>query len=283
MSLIGVGFGEIAEEFSELQCDSRLQSRCVKLLSKWIKQPGVGFPQVLESDSDLEATYRFFNNPRLNFDMLLHPHINETVKRGVQAESDVICIHDSSTFIFSSTRKDLGSINKNNRGFLGHFSLLSTYSRDETKNPVIPLGVIAASVWKRSVSEHNSESIENKSDSIEGDESSKWMKHIQSVEKQLGTNVRAIHVMDRESDIYASLSTMMRDGIRFVIRSCWNRSITDGCGKLWETLEGLPVLYQENISIGSQHACPMPNQAKAHPSRRKRLASLHVSASLLTI
>jgi len=90
-----------------------------------------------------------------------------------------LCIHDTTTFIFSGEREGLGFVNKTSRGFLGHFSLAISRISSET---AVPLGLAAASLWTREtlradkgVSPHH---LRTTSDC----ESHRWLSAVQEVE-----------------------------------------------------------------------------------------------------
>jgi hypothetical protein len=59
---------------------------------------------------------------------------------------DIICIQDTTTFVFSDKREGFGFVNRNNSKFPGDFALAVTRSSDEIP---VPLGVVAARIWVR--------------------------------------------------------------------------------------------------------------------------------------
>jgi hypothetical protein len=106
------------------------------------------------------------------------------------------------------------------------------------------------------------------------------------VERRLKGDTSAIHVMDREGDIYDVLSTLVTENLRFVVRAMANRLIATKDPEirlLWEALEGLKVRYRDTVTVGPRRAAAMPDQARAHPSREGRDAELCVTATTVTL
>jgi len=273
---------DISGELKDLDADPRLVRRAQSLLETWQKNPGLGFPQIFENSSELEAAYRFFSNPYLSFDSLLQPHVKETLERCCRFGDDLLVIHDTSTFVFSGEREGLGFINKNNRGFLGHFALAVSRSSNETP---VPLGVVAASTWIRTQPRREKSVSQHKLRASKDCESHRWLDTTLSVQERFKGTASPIHVMDREADIYDCTSTMVAQKIRFVVRAKSNRIIdteNQDFHLLFDALDGLPVRYKDTVTVSSQKASQLPDQKAAHPARDGRAAEVCVTATQVT-
>lgn len=88
----------LTSEFSQLEAEPRLIRRATQLVEQWATHPGLGFPEVFSTDSELEAAYRFFNNPRIHFESLVDAQIQQTLRR--IGTNEVLCIHDTTKFRF---------------------------------------------------------------------------------------------------------------------------------------------------------------------------------------
>lgn len=271
------------DELSGLGGDPRLKRRGRFMLERWQENPGVGFPEIFADDSELEGAYRFFGNSNLGFDQLLRPHVEKTVERARHAEDEVLCIHDTSTFVFSGQREGLGFVNKNNSGFLGHFTLVTTRAPDSTP---IPLGVAACSTWVRSETRSSKGVPQHKLRASKDCESLRWANGIFDVEGLLGPSVSTVHVTDREGDIYDSLSTMVAEDVRFVVRAQSNRVIESEDPEFhlfFDALDGLPVLYHETVNVSPRKASKLPDQRQIYPTRKGRAAQVAVTATTVTV
>ena len=166
----------VAEDFGKLDLEPRLVRRAELLLSRWRQNPGFAFPEVFDSNAELEGAYRFFSNPNIDFETLLDAHVGKTLGRidtGV-----VLSLEDTSIFTFQgpAKRTGLGRIHKNNQGFLGHFALLA--SGDGTRRP---LGVAAAELWTRSntLKSHRTSALVRRNDAER--ESLRWQRTAEKV------------------------------------------------------------------------------------------------------
>ena len=88
-----------SEEFREAPLgDLRLQRRLDAIESKLTTDPAATFPDAMGSSSELEAFYRFVNNPRVEPSTILEPHIRATMKR--ITGRTIVVAHDTTDFVF---------------------------------------------------------------------------------------------------------------------------------------------------------------------------------------
>src|SRR5215510_10856687 len=104
--------------------DKRLRQRLSKIAATVVTEPAATFPKLAASDSELEAIYRFLNNPRVTPQAILEPHRLATDARAAEFSS-VIAVHDTTEFAHDGeAAEELGYLATGQRGFFGHFSLL---------------------------------------------------------------------------------------------------------------------------------------------------------------
>ena len=247
------------------------------------EQPGLGFPQIFEDSSQLEGAYRLFSNPYLCFAQLLAPHIEKTIERVNGCQRVALAIQDTSTFVFRGEREGLGFINKNNRGFLGHFAFAVSFAHD---GPAIPFGVVAGRTWVRTEARKNKDVSQHQLRESDDCESHRWLETTLEVEECFDGGVPIIHVQDREGDIYDSTSTMVDNDLRFVVRAKSNRCIESKDPKfhlLFDALDGLPVAYRDTVNITTRGGSKLPDQRKTFPARQGRKAQVCVAATTVTV
>lgn len=274
---------EVTDEIAGLEGDPRRGRRASTIMSALQRKPGLGFPEVFEDASELEAAYRFFGNSYLSFQQLLTPHREKTLERVKQCKKEVLCIQDTSTFVFSGDRQGLGFINKNNRGFLGHFALAVGLDND---GPPVPLGVLACRTWTRDQARSDKGISQHKLRSSEDCESRRWLETTLEVEQQPHGSATYIFVEDREGDIYDNTSTMVDHDILFVLRSMVNRVLNSADPQarlLFDALDGLPVKYRDIVQVSNRPESSLPDQKKAHPAREGRQANVCVTATTVTV
>ncbi len=267
------------DEFSGYSGDSRHEQRAQRLVERQRRSPDRGLPHVLD-DAQLEAAYRLFNNPKVTFDALTEPHAQKSAERCAEV-GDVLVVHDTTYFIFSGTREGLGFINKNNRGFLSHVSLAVSANHD-----AFPLGVVRVENWVRSQNRSKKDVPQHKLRSTEDCESHRWLRAVRDSTQRLKDPARAVHVMDREGDIYDSIATMNSESMRFVVRAAANRKIESQDpekNRLFDALKDLVVRYRKTVTVSSRKAAKMPDQSAAHPAREGRVAKLAVAATSVVL
>jgi hypothetical protein len=129
----------IAEELEGAKLgDARRTRRLQKVAACAAGAPGVGFPQMVADDSELEGVYRLLGNDEVEADQILAPHIAATMKR-VREAGFCLMIHDTKDFRFGREhrREGLGHINsRKQQGFFGHFALALLPGEES-----VPLGV----------------------------------------------------------------------------------------------------------------------------------------------
>ncbi|MFM0632306.1 IS4/Tn5 family transposase DNA-binding protein [Paraburkholderia xenovorans] len=78
--------------------DARLTQRLVALARRLSQSPQCSFPQSLNGP-ELKAAYRFFDNPQVDTDGVLGPHIGQTLGR-MQQVPVVLAAQDTTELIW---------------------------------------------------------------------------------------------------------------------------------------------------------------------------------------
>lgn len=270
----------IVDDLSALEAEPRLVKRAQIIVENWRERPGLGFPEVFDGEAGLEGAYRFFSNPRMDFERLLTPHVQGALERA--GPGVVLSLEDTTTFSFGGEvkRAGLGRITKNDQGFLGHVAFLA--SADGLRKP---LGVAAAELWVRP----NKKTVRGrkvKGENDEARESARWERMVDRVEGLVHEDQAVIHVQDREGDIYSSIAAMVAQERRFIVRCIQNRRIEGnerGDHNVYEALEGLPVLGTMEVEVSARPGSPLPERRKSHPPRKARTAMVVVTATSVVL
>ena len=255
--------------------DERLSQRLMTLVSTLERGPERSLAKSAKTVAAREAAYRFVQNERVGIDAMLAPHRAATVQRCREAGT-VIVASDTTEFVFSGAArgKKLGRIQGGSRGFLGHVALAVTSDGERR-----PLGVLGINTIVRS-----DESLEHRNKRQEEGlprESSKWEEMVEQVEAELN-GVPAIHVMDREADIYFLLSSMSSKGRRFVIRASQDR-LLEGEEKFFGALPGAPVVLEREVKLSPRLKPRGTTKGRGHPVRDGRPARLSISCRTVTV
>lgn len=253
--------------------DRRRELRLLVLSSDLAKAPGQSFPKALGDGASLEGGYRFMSNPAVEPGEILKPHQRETVLRCAAAES-VIVAHDTTEFVFrGEPREGLGRIRgKKKNGFFAHVAL--AVSADAVRKPH---GVLHVETWTRPDVQSNSNKIApRKRQQMKERESTRWFRGVCAVEEQLRPG-QAIHVADREADIFESIAKMSENNCRFVVRSVHDRRTLEnqnltGSGALE------PILMEREVPLTKRKGSALPVTRSIHPPRSARIAQLSIKA-----
>lgn len=269
---------QICAEFEGVSLgDERLNRRLLNVATLVAAEPAASFPVASGNDANLEATYRFLNNERVQPDEILAPHVRRTVLRAHEVER-VVVAHDTTIFNFGpSAREDLGHVGQGKSfGFYGHFSLALRADTGEA------LGVVHVQTHHR----HGDKGRRGHKarQSASDNEGRRWLEAVEASEHLLRPRTAPIHVMDREADSYALLANLASRGIRFVVRmKSPKRKVHGEHETVGEALVHANVLAERKVPITARRRSPMPTIRRLHPERSSRVASLLISAARVTI
>ena len=255
--------------------DERLVARLAMLASALGREPGASIARVSKSVAAREAAYRFLENRRVTMEALLQPHQLATAER-CQSERLVYVVSDTTEVVLPGEQrgKKLGRIQGRRRGFLAHAALAVSASGDRA-----PLGVLGLTTIVRDdepKKHRNTRQVEQATDR----ESARWGAMVNSTEKLLD-GTAAIHVMDREADMFELLSQLTTDSRRFVIRASRDRVLTDG--KLFESVAQAESVLERDVRISARKSPQRTTKGRGHPARHKRVAKLSVAAKRITL
>lgn len=247
--------------------------RAEQMARALVEQPGVSLPRAMGSTAAREAAYRFLGNRRVTLARVIAPHVEATAERARQARR-VLVVSDTTEFRFSTEREGLGVLSGKSRdGFVGHFTLAVSADGRRT-----PLGVLGLETIVRPGRKGKRDSVARKRDPHR--ESLRWRRGVESASQRLD-GVEAIHVMDREADIYELLSALISDGHRFIIRSGQERLVDEG--RLSTMVASAAMRFSREVKLSARGTRGAPKNGRSHPARRSRLAQLAVSTAQITL
>jgi len=235
---------------------------------------------MVETDSDLEAIYRFLRNPRVTGSAILSAHV-EKVRGKLGNEGQVLVAHDTTEFSFGGEgkREGLGRLRAGGQGFFGHFSL--GLRADGSRRP---LGVLALQTQFRKAPSKRLSKKENRANPER--KTFKWAAGVEAAEAALEGCASAIHLMDREADAYEVLAALEKKKRRFVVRIRPDRMVRDPDGEsklLPSALDGVAAVLVRNVPLSARQQPKKGNPKHLQPPRRERLARLHFRAQSLTL
>lgn len=250
--------GEWAQEefaFADLG-ESRLNKRVVNIASHLAAHPGGTLPQAFADWAELKAAYRFFDNPRVDFQKVVQPHLERT-RRACREPGEYLIIEDSSDLDFSRHRKtqDLGVIGDGEgRGFELHTALavrVESWTLEQR-----PEGQVVGLFDQQCRRPRAAPKGESRRERFQRRRQSSWWAEAFRGVGPAPRGCRWIYIADRESDFYEPIQTCQQEGNDYIIRGFQDRRLAEGAGKLREALDRAPVLGQSTVELRSRGGEP---------------------------
>lgn len=265
----------VHEEFEGCDfADLRLMDRVVKLATQLDRDPQLSLPEAFRDPSQLEATYRFFANSRVDLPTIIGGHVENTIRRA-GALRRCLAIHDTTAFSFEGgEREGLGVVDRAQQGFYAHVCLC--VAADGTREP---LGLVALDTWVRKAKKgKRSTEKRRKEDHLE---SERWLAQSLEVEASVAGATQLIHVEDREGDIFESLAMRVAEGMHFIVRAASTRVVlTTGTSteNVLENARKLPRVGAREVRLSARKPALAHRPKAQHRARKERMAALELRA-----
>jgi Transposase DNA-binding/Transposase Tn5 dimerisation domain len=274
----------IAEETATAEFgDERLAHRYRLLLDQLGSQPSLSIPAACGGRADVEAAYRFFDNPRVDEEAILAPHVRATEER-IASESVVLVAQDTTEIDLTRPEQVVGGPLSDPRrvGLLCHVQLAVTPSG-------IPLGLVGGRTWWRDAETFGESVATRKQKPIEEKESRRWVEGYRrccAIARSAPKTV-VVSVADSEADIYECFAEADAQGhaAKFIVRACHDRRLkseTDGPTKLFEQARSATMLGTLEVEVSARRACSGDDR-KRRQSRSARTATVTVRSATVTL
>lgn len=250
-----VGDSWVREEFAGIEFgDKRLNKRFIKLAGLLSAKHEEPINQACEDWANTKAAYRFFANGKSEAKKIMESHQKSTARR-MRNFQHVLSIHDTTYLNYTDheSKEGLGKIGKSNQkelqGLVVHGTLITTLEG-------LPLGRLTQKIWARDF-EGNKNGRNYQRQKIEEKESYKWIEQLREAMLHCPAGVEAIHVCDRESDIYEFFVEAEKLGTYMLIRANQNRQLLDEDEeKLWEYMANYPISKKIEIEVPAKNKQP---------------------------
>jgi hypothetical protein len=276
--------------------DTRLNDRCVKVVSALAANPSVSIPTACASWGETLAAYRFFDNDAVEPDEILRAHQVATLDR-MASQSVVIVAQDTTTLNLTRPEvqvKGAGPLaSEYDHGMFEHVGLALTPQG-------VPVGILFARGWARDwrVYQENQrltkseKAVAKRSVPFEDKESYRWLEGYkqgcQAADRCPQTQV--IVVSDSEADIldcFAHANAVQEQRQRaadWITRAFQNRRLVkEGpMSHLWDACKAAPLLTTLEIEV-SQNEPKSSDKTKRNQPRTARKTQVEVRATQVTV
>ena len=209
--------------------DKRLDDRFDKCLNQLASNPSASISAACRDPYQAKAIYRLIGNDDVTVEAITKRARNVTLKNIHEYKPPVVlCVQDTTELNYSNLKQTdgLGSISgrKTAMGMELH-SALAVGECGEV------FGLLAQKIWVRPPEDFGQSTPEKcKKLPIEDKESYKWLETMDRVGSDFPEGTMAVHVCDREGDIYELFCKAARDGVFFLCRKRIDRKIEEEHG-----------------------------------------------------
>lgn len=230
-------------EFGELDLgDKRREDRARLIFGAWSAAPENSLPRAMKDSAGLEGAYRFFNNPRVDSDAVVAPHVDCSWKRAINAAAAglwVLAIQDTTEMRFGGIkeREGCGELMNKGGGFYAHTGLLACLAKSDNLSGAVgvPLGLGGCEILVRPKDRPKKPEKMSKMEWFrirhfaDDNEFLRWERLASDMDDAARTHeVSIIHVADREADEFSWMAGVLERGGRFVIRQTQDRRLVAG-------------------------------------------------------
>lgn len=221
----------IDEEFSKIEFgDKRLVKRFKQIVTEFMKRAQCNIASTFDSWSSIKGCYRFFENNKVNAEIILNAHIASTISRIEAEDNQVLIIHDTTYIDYKNRHKttDLDCITRNlqSNNIAKGLILHNSFAVNDLS---IPLGLVNQKYTERKEIKEGTRKVKHHlihNKPVEEKESYRWIEAIKSFQKLASSkNKNVVHIADREGDFYELYRECTGLEANFLIRATHNRAI----------------------------------------------------------
>jgi hypothetical protein len=295
--------------------DQRLDRRMATLLSSLGSRPNLSIPAACGGHAEIQAAYRFFDNPKVTFDKVLAPHGQQTLER-LSVCPVVLLVQDTTEIDLTRPQQEVlgaGDLDGSRRGVLMH--VMHAFTPEGT-----PLGSVWADYINRReeappAAKARKESKQEKEQKrrhtpIEQKESLRWITGLRQARAVAGKlpQAQCVCMADSEGDIYElfaepcgrepDVSGREPDApdvgresagkVDWLVRACHDRAVQiQAEGEktelhhphLRERLLAAPVLYKVELLVRGRQAKTTVEKRPRRQARQTRQIEVEIRAA----
>ena len=216
----------IDDELSTLSIgDSRLDDRAKMMVACMADDPTASLPQVFGDKKAAKAAYRFLSNPAVAPEALYDAQRESCAGRLREETGMVLVVHDTTAVSFNSHSgtEGLGPLggpeDTPGYGLFAHTSM--ALSEDS-----VPQGILQQQTWARDPRQTGQKHLRRERPFAEK-ESHRWLLGVRAAQAAIPEGLTALHIADREADIFELLAALRGEGAHFLIRLSHDRVASD--------------------------------------------------------
>lgn len=277
--------------------DKRLNRRFEQILSQLSARPNASIPAACGGYNETTAAYRFFDNPAVDFDTVLAPHV-ECTKRRIAEQPVALSVADTTECDLTRPQQAVqgaGPLSDGPRqGVFLH--LMEAFTPDGT-----PLGAVEAVTWTRDPENPTNAELtraQRAAIPFEDKESCRWLNSWRRARDLAREHpeTQIVYIADSEADIFEVIEATGAEPktAEFLVRACQDRALVPepepdssdtpaSTDHLRAEVLKAPVQEVRTISVrGRLPKDPRETRTRRQP-RRSRQATVEVRAAEVTL
>lgn len=266
--------------------DGRLNERLKVIVESFSQKPNMSIPAACGERAKMEATYRFFDNPKVTLERILPSHYKNSVER-IKDLKIALLVQDTTELDITRPHdqvEDMGPVDNGARfGFFFHPLMAFDTSG-------VPHGMVWSKCWTRAqaIEGEVKDKDRRKKLPIEKKESVRWIECVREARKvaEQCPDTLCVCIGDSESDIFAVFAEPLNTTngqMHLIVRGAYDRALADGTAKVLETVRSTPVLYEQHIEIRRRESLTSAPKSPRKKSRESRTALVNARATSVTI
>jgi len=268
----------IDDELSTLSIgDTRLDDRAKMMVACMADDPTASLPQIF---GDAKAAYRFLSNPAVAPEAL-YDALRESCAGRLREETGMVLVaHDTSALSFNShsAAEGLGPLggpdDTPGHGFFAHTSM--ALSEDS-----VPQGILQQQTWARDPLQTGKKHSRRERPFAEK-ESYRWLTGVRAAQAAIPEGLTALHIADREADIFELLTALLGEGAHFLIRLSHDRVVSEDADERDPAdAEGRQRLRE--LLAAEPAAGIYPVEVRQHPAHKARAVRLEIRFRQVTL
>lgn len=245
------------EELSAAELgDTRRVLRLMRMVESLADHAERSIPRSFDSEAEVKAAYRFWENEDIGWREILAPHSQRTAHRAA-AYPVVLVAQDTTEIDLTSHPASAGMgylASPYSRGVLLHSCLAISPQG-------VPLGIVDQQMWTRPV-EQLGQRHQRRAKPTADKESQRWIDGLHACQAALAMHPCVIVIGDRESDIYDLFAEPRQPHVHLLVRVAHEkRRVEHPAHYLGDALAAAPVLGQMEVSVPRKQNRP-PRRAR---------------------
>ncbi len=269
--------------------DRRLTKRLGKIIDHFGAKPNLSIPAATNGRAEMEAAYRFFDNPKVTPDAIVQPHLAATYER--IGQSDVVLLVQDTTEV---------DLTRPNQQVTGAGPIECEARWGAFYHPLVafdpnglPLGTVWSKSWTREDIETELTTDEKRKrrlkTPIEEKESIRWIEGIRAAREVADRcpQAQCVCVADSEADIYELFAeprcTRHPSELQLLVRACQDRALRDCEKHLVDAVRATRCRYRGSVDVSRRQPKTTVESRQRRTQREARIAEVEVRATTVTL